>query len=323
MRNDLEKIESKSGESGLMILDALKLSDLKTNGKKMFRYLQLQLESFVLLKFRAVGDSIRDINGKCLVCKRDSRFYFNSWIVSKDIEIDMKDPSEFQSLLARESFFCKFCLTSDRKRSLYKHLLKYISEKTKIHIEDLCKFEGQLSILIIGDLGKHGYLQRIVSEHLMCTTTYFNPEEAIGTRKNHMINANIEDLSFLDTEFDVIIHTDVLEHCSNPTLAVESCLQTLKNDGVIIFTIPIRSNLDLSFSTLNKTPKIWHGRGKWVFSFLPKLDGYFERHIFGRNYAQYLNPTAPERIVSHKYSGSYGNEIAILQMNKSTLVDKL
>lgn len=289
----------------------------------MYKILQLQLEKFVLLKFRAIGDSNRDINGRCLVCKRESRFYFNSWIVSKDIENDMKDSSEFQSLLARESYFCKVCLTSDRKRSLYKHLLMYISEKSKIHIDDLRKFEGQLSILVIGDLGKHGYLQKIVSKHLTCTTTYFNQEEAIGTRKKHLINADIEDLAFLDTAFDLIIHTDVLEHCNNPTLAIESCLQTLKNDGVIIFTIPIRSNLALSFSTPNKTPKIWHGRGKWVFSFLPKVDGYLERHIFGTDYAQYLYPTAPERIVTHKYSGSHENEIAILQINKTSLEDKL
>jgi hypothetical protein len=289
----------------------------------MFRHLQIQLEKFVLLKFRAIGDSNRDINGRCFVCKEESKFYFNSWIVSKDIEKEMNDPSDFYSLLARESYFCKVCLTSDRKRLLYKHLVEHISEKSKIHIDDLREFEDQLSVLIIGDLGKHGYLQKLVTEHLACTTTYFNPEEAIGTRKDHLINADIENLTFLNTEFDLVIHTDVLEHCNNPTLAIESCLQILKNDGAMIFTIPIRNRIDLSFSTSNKTPKIWHGRGKWAFSFLPKLDGYLERHVFGKNYAQYLYPTAPERIVTQKYSGTNENELAILQMNKTSIVDKL
>ena len=289
----------------------------------MIRHLQAVAEKIALLSFRPFRDKSQDKKGICLVCKKEAKFIFNSWIVSKDIEKNINQRDEFASLLARESFFCNKCLTSDRKRILYKHLLNYLSRKINKAIFKIEECDKKLTVLIIGNLGTRSYLQSLVSSSLACVTTYFDPDEIIGKKRLNSVNADVHDLTFLETRFDIILHTDVLEHCQNPVVAIESCMKMLKHDGVLIFTIPIRLSLSQSYPAQQNNQKIWHGRGKWIFSLLPKQDGYLERHVFGSDYAEYLCPKYPEQLKTFRYFGSNNNEIIILELKKSLSSDKL
>lgn len=283
----------------------------------MLKRIQGELERFALLKIRPVTDFALDKKGKCIVCEKTTVFHFNSWIVSKDIEKQINNKNEFEKLLARESYFCRVCLTSDRKRILYIHLLQTLSDKTGNAILNLREASKDLSVLVIGNLGRSSYLQNLVTKNLTCTTTYYDLEKEFGILHKSEVNADIQNLPFRSRSFDLVIHTDVLEHCENPQIALDSCLRVLKNDGSLIFTIPINSRIDESFSTKYRAEKIWHGRGKWIFSILPKTDGYLERHVFGKDYSQYLYPNTPNNISAYRYLGTNKNEILILQIDKS------
>lgn len=50
---------------------------------------------------------------------------------------------------------------------------------------------------------------------------------------------NIHNLPYPDGCFDLIIHSDTLEHVNNPVHAISECRRVLKKDGVLAFTIPI------------------------------------------------------------------------------------
>jgi len=66
---------------------------------------------------------------------------------------------------------------------------------------------------------------------------------------------DIQNLPYSDNTFDIIVHSDTLEHVKYTSSAMEECKRVLKNDGVLFYTIPIvngrmtkrRDNLSKSY----------------------------------------------------------------------------
>ncbi|HEX4162392.1 MAG TPA: methyltransferase domain-containing protein [Acidimicrobiales bacterium] len=60
---------------------------------------------------------------------------------------------------------------------------------------------------------------------------------------NHLLiefpEADIHDLSFPDDHWDVVVHSDTLEHVDDPLVALTECRRVLRPAGALCFTIPI------------------------------------------------------------------------------------
>lgn len=52
-------------------------------------------------------------------------------------------------------------------------------------------------------------------------------------------DVDMQALPYPDSSWDVILHSDVLEHVSDPNLALQHCHRTLKPGGALIYTIPL------------------------------------------------------------------------------------
>jgi len=50
---------------------------------------------------------------------------------------------------------------------------------------------------------------------------------------------NINDTQLESDSFDVVIHSEVLEHVDNPVHALSECLRILKPGGAVVFTVPV------------------------------------------------------------------------------------
>ena len=68
--------------------------------------------------------------------------------------------------------------------------------------------------------------------------TYFWSEVHPGALKNDYRCENLEDLTFPDASFDLVITQDVMEHVMNPDKAFSEIARTLKPGGAHVFTIP-------------------------------------------------------------------------------------
>jgi hypothetical protein len=68
--------------------------------------------------------------------------------------------------------------------------------------------------------------------------TYFWPDVAPGLFKNGYRCENLENLTFPDASFDIVITQDVMEHVMNPIKAFSEIARTLKPGGAHIFTVP-------------------------------------------------------------------------------------
>ena len=64
------------------------------------------------------------------------------------------------------------------------------------------------------------------------------PNEIPGTCKNGVRHEDIENLSFPDGEFDIVVSNDVLEHVGQPSLAIREVNRVLNSKGIFILTIP-------------------------------------------------------------------------------------
>jgi SAM-dependent methyltransferase len=50
---------------------------------------------------------------------------------------------------------------------------------------------------------------------------------------------DVENLTYEDNIFDLVLHSETLEHVSNPGTAMDECRRVLKSDGIILFTVPV------------------------------------------------------------------------------------
>lgn len=74
-------------------------------------------------------------------------------------------------------------------------------------------------------------------------------------------------LNFGSAEYDLVIHSDTLEHVNYPVVAMSECLRVLKQGGRCIFTIPIvvgrfsrsRVGLKNSYHGYACAHRVWSG----------------------------------------------------------------
>jgi SAM-dependent methyltransferase len=73
-------------------------------------------------------------------------------------------------------------------------------------------------------------------------------------------------IKFADTSFDLVIHSDVLEHIQHPIKALSECYRILKPGGYCAFTIPII--VDRLTTSRVGMPASYHGLGDNLADFL-------------------------------------------------------
>ncbi len=141
----------------------------------------------------------------CSICKRTTFFYEEGhW--------------------PREKDRCVRCGSIPRWRALFQTLEDRIPEWRTLAIHESSPY-GAVSQKL--KMGCTGY-----------TPTYYFPGVKSGSYKNGFRCENLEQLSFVDHSFDIVITQDVLEHVANPQAVCREICRTLKKGGRHIFTLP-------------------------------------------------------------------------------------
>ena len=129
-----------------------------------------------------------------------------------------------------------------------------------LHTQSRDTLRDDLECLFCRSISRNRHLAK-------CVVNFF------GSTKDGVLCQNIENLSFDDDLFDLVITEDVFEHVQNYSKGFEEVQRTLKNEGVFIFTVPFyfdRKTQDLFRSVDGEfvpvvTPVEYHGdsiRGK-------------------------------------------------------------
>lgn len=158
----------------------------------------------------------------CPVCFNDCFSYktvlqerlINEWNLNKD-EVDY--------INKQQGYFCTNCLCNLRSMTLADGIMKYYSYKGTFQEFSASSFGRTLEILEINEAGG---LHSILSNFKKYTYAEYP-------------NIDIQKLPYKENIFDLVVHSDTLEHVENSQLALGECYRVLKDGGVLFYTIPI------------------------------------------------------------------------------------
>lgn len=172
------------------------------------------------------------IEGSCVVCGRDTKFYFAD------------------KALWRESLTCGVCLTTSRYRSVARGVLDAVSELTGVKKSALSQLAGTTSVkeLSIYDTQPPFYYEPCsyplpdllkAAGWIDVSLSQFRPYLPPGASLSEGVsNQNLECLTYDDESFDIVITSDVMEHVRLDDRAHREIFRILRPGGVYIFTVP-------------------------------------------------------------------------------------
>ena len=160
--------------------------------------------------------------GYCPCCDRKVTFTaYNSWL--------------------RDYFLCSNCGSIPRERALMLIIEKYYPNWRDLHIHESSPSNRGASLKLIK--GAENYI-----------ASQYNPHKPFGTLIENYINQDLENQTFNDETFDLVITQDVMEHLYEPDKAFAEIARTLKRGGSHIFTVPIINR--------HKPSEVWAIKGE-------------------------------------------------------------
>ena len=124
----------------------------------------------------------------------------------------------------RDFYTCSNCNSIPRQRAIIVALNRFVPEWRNLQIHESSP-SGPASALI----------EKECSNYI---PSQFFQDIPLGKSKDKFRCENLENMTFEDKSFDIIITQDVFEHVMNPAAAFKEINRVLKSGGVHIFTMP-------------------------------------------------------------------------------------
>ncbi len=178
-----------------------------------------------------------------------------------------------------------------------------MSRRVRMLLWSIKRFFPDMERLRILHLNQINRLSESLGKCKELVETFYDSSLPLGTESNGCINQDLQALQFEDHRFDLVVHSETLEHLHRHDQALSECRRVLKPGGLQIYTIPLiraratrrRIDLDAAGNPVSSLPISYHGLGKdyqvvWEFGgdFLERRKPYISELHFD-NY--WLNPT--------------------------------
>ena len=199
----------------------------------------------------------------CYVC--GGCLYFLRQVLWKELVAEWQlSPAEAEIMNLQQGLKCKTCNTHMRGNVLAYAILKCLRSKSSSlaqlisEEQELIESARVLEINEAGNLG--GYLGKFLNHRRISYPEF-----------------DMHDLSGIRDKYEVVIHSDTLEHVRNPIHALSECKKVLAEGGHLIYTVPLISGrMTRSRSGL---PSSSHSR--------EKRDDYHVETEFGADFWRY------------------------------------
>ncbi len=135
----------------------------------------------------------------------------------------------------RERLECPFCGMNNRQRlmaTLVKQILLRNSDNQVYMMEQVTPI--------------FKWIKAKFRDQNVLGSEYLGFEYDAGAIVNGLRHEDVENLSFVENRFSLIISNDVFEHIPNPAKAFAECARVLKRGGAMLLTIPFRVDRDKS-----------------------------------------------------------------------------
>jgi SAM-dependent methyltransferase len=128
----------------------------------------------------------------------------------------------------REGTLCGNCKVNIRAQGLARAILKSRFGYEKNTLKEWIVEANKHKLKVCELNSCHNLHDTLIKLRKLTYAEYGTPSEQ-----------NIEDLTYADNSFDIVLHSETLEHVNEPAKAMEECRRILKPNGLIIFTIPV------------------------------------------------------------------------------------
>jgi SAM-dependent methyltransferase len=162
----------------------------------------------------------------------------------------------------RENEICPYCGSISRTRALWQYLTKKIKDAFTQNI-----------LHIAPDVTLHTAIK------MRCDNNYTTCD--IEKRKGVYIQCDIQQMPFIDKQFDIIICSHVLEHIKDDKQALKEMKRITKDDGQILICIPQgrqAGTLEYSWTNTEALRKKYYGQDNHV-----RLYGWNFGDILGKH----------------------------------------
>lgn len=136
----------------------------------------------------------------------------NAWQLSK---------YEAEYINRQQGFHCVQCKNNLRTMGLTSAILREYNFQGKLG--EFCRSSNHVKVLEVNTTGN--------------LTSFFN--NMSGHKLIEYPQFDLENLAIESESYDLVVHSDTLEHISNPERALSECLRVLRSNGCCIFTVPI------------------------------------------------------------------------------------
>jgi SAM-dependent methyltransferase len=146
------------------------------------------------------------LQGYCPVCEAPATFYS-------------------EHLWFRDHLFCETCQSIPRERAMALVLNEFRPKWRTLRIhESSPEFRG--------------VSRKLAQQCANYVATQYRPDHPLGVVIEGHRNENLEQQTFRDHEFDLVVSLDVMEHVNDPEACFREIWRTLEPGGAYIFTAP-------------------------------------------------------------------------------------
>lgn len=157
------------------------------------------------------GKAVYTNSGYCPICEDETIFSSdNAWY--------------------RDHLYCAKCRSIPRERGLALVLERHFPQWRRMNIHESSPAERGVSLKMRKSCP--GYV-----------ASQFFPGEALGKTLKGFRNENLEQQTFADESFDLVVTLDVMEHVNMPDRVMKEVARTLKPGGSYLFTVPTYKGL--------------------------------------------------------------------------------
>lgn len=197
------------------------------------------------------------------------------------------DEAEARYIDRQQGYFCTSCGSSLRSITLATAIMRHAEFDGTF--AEFVSTPRALRILEINEAGQLTFYLEQLPSHILASY----PE------------VDMCELPFEDQSFDLVVHSDTLEHVPDPVRALSECRRVLAPGGATCFTVPIvigrltrnRSGLAPSFHGSEEDPAYLvhteYGSDAWLHTMLA---GFDECRIFCSDYPAGLALTAIRQV---------------------------
>jgi SAM-dependent methyltransferase len=187
------------------------------------------------------------------------------------MKVELGEQDLVQAFSARESLYCGNCLSNLRVRRIADVLLRLYAE-TATSLAELVR-EASFRRLAIAEINAIGSMHPVLSSHPGLEYSEFGGGSE-GTPRPR--SEDIQQLSYPDASFDLVLTSDTLEHVPDYRRALAETRRILRLGGRHVFTVPIppaqqktRRRVTMKDGVpKHHAPPLYHGRGSGPLALL-------------------------------------------------------